>query len=115
MHVSDSSLRIVRISTTTPKAEAKKHRKESRQKKKAEKTTEQASYAAAGRTHPLKQALKTSQKGKKHSLKAPAKATSKKRCIVRPTASEESQGAAASAPAIQSRRGRAINTPTQYL
>jgi hypothetical protein len=116
------------------KAEAKRHRKESRQvkaetvqarrqakvqarisreKEKAEKATEQASHAAARRTHRLKQALKTSQKSKTRSLEAPTKATSKKRCIVRPTASGESQVAAASAPAIQSQRGRAINTPTQ--
>ena len=119
------------------KAEANRHREESRQtkaevvqarrqakaeariwreKEKAEKAVEQASRAAARRTHQrLKQALKTSQKGKKRSLKALAKATSKKRTVVMPAASGEPQGAAAGAPAVQSRRGRAINTPTRYL
>jgi hypothetical protein len=119
------------------KAKANRHCKESRQtktqvvqarrqakaearilieKEKAEKAVEQALRAAARRTHQrLKQALKTSQKGKKRSLKAPAKATSKKRTVVMPTASGEPQGAAAGAPAVQSRRGQAINTPTQYL
>jgi hypothetical protein len=87
-----------------------------REKEKAEKAVEQALCAAARRTHQrLKQALKMSQKGKKHSLKAPAKATSKKRTVVMPTASGEPQGAAAGAPAVQSRRGQVINTPTRYL
>jgi hypothetical protein len=87
-----------------------------REKEKAEKAVKQALRAAACRTHQqLKQALKTSQKGKKRSLKAPAKATSKKRTVVMPTASGEPQDAAAGAPAVQSRCGRAINTPTRYL
>jgi hypothetical protein len=68
------------------------------------------------RTHKrLKQAFKPSQKSKKHSFKASAKATSKKRAIVRPTAGGEPQGAVAGAPAVQSQRGRVINTPRQYL
>jgi hypothetical protein len=103
------------------KTEAKRHRKESRQakaeavqarrqakvearilreKKTADRAAAQVSRIAACRTHQQpKQALKTSQKSKERSLKAPAKATSKKRSIVRPTASGEPQGAAG-APAI---------------
>jgi hypothetical protein len=88
----------------------------SREKEKAEKAAEQALRAAACRTHQqLKQALKTSQKSKKRSLKAPAKTTSKKKIVVRPTASGEPHRAAAGAPAVQSQRGQAINTPKRYL
>jgi hypothetical protein len=87
-----------------------------REKEKADRAAEKASRAAACRTHQqLKQALKTSQKGKKRSLEAPAKATLKKRAVVRPTDSREPQGAVAAAPAIQSRCGRAINTPKKFL
>ena len=88
----------------------------SREKEKADRAAKQASRAAARRTYQrLKQALKTSQKGKKRSLKAPTRATLKKRAVVRPTASGEPQGAVAAAPTIQSQRGRAIKTPRRYL
>ena len=122
------------------KAEASRLRKEARQEKvrekemrrqaraaarlvrekekaeKAEKAAEKASRAAARMTAKrLQQALKTSQKSKNRSLKAPARATTKKRAVVRLAGSGEPQGAVAGAPAIQSRRGRAINTPSRYL
>ena len=87
-----------------------------REKEKAEKAAEKASRAAARMTAKrLQQALKTSQKSKNRSLKAPARATTKKRAVVRLAGSGEPQGAVAGAPAIQSRRGRAINTPSRYL
>jgi hypothetical protein len=119
------------------KAETKRHREEARQakaavvqarrqakvevrisreKEKADRAAEQASRAAARRTHERpKQALKISPKDEKRGLKATAKATLKNRAIVRPTAGGEPQGAVAAAPAIQSRRGLAINTPKRYL
>jgi hypothetical protein len=118
------------------KAEANRHREESRQtkaeavqarrqakaearisreKEKAEKAVEQASRAAARRTHQrLKQALKTSKKGKKRSLKAPAKATSRKRAAAQPQGSRDALGAAAAPPPSQSRHGRAIKLPEKY-
>ncbi|KAF1347376.1 hypothetical protein EJ07DRAFT_185329 [Lizonia empirigonia] len=87
-----------------------------REKEKAKKAAEQASRAAVRRTAKrLQQALKTSQKGKKRSLKAPTRATTKKRAVVRPAGGGEPQVAVAGAPATQSRRGRAIKTPTQNL
>jgi hypothetical protein len=87
-----------------------------REKEKADRAAEQTSRAGARRTYQrLKQALKISQKGKKHSLKPPARAILKKRAVVRPTAHGEPQGAVAAAPTIQSRRGRAINTPKKFL
>jgi hypothetical protein len=87
-----------------------------REKEKADRAAEQASRAAARRTYQrVKQALKTSQKGKKRNLKAPAKAISKKRAIVRSTADGEPQAAVAGVLPIQSRRGRAINTPKRFL
>jgi hypothetical protein len=87
-----------------------------REKEKADRAAQQTSRAAARRTHQrLKQALKSSQKGQRRSLKPPARATLKKRAVVRLTAHGEPQGTVAGAPAIQSRRGRAITTPRRYL
>jgi hypothetical protein len=63
----------------------------------------------------LKKVSNRLEKGKKCRLKAPAKATFKKTAVVRPTGSREPQGAVAGAPAIQSRRGRAMKTPKRYL
>ncbi|KAF1999271.1 hypothetical protein P154DRAFT_437557, partial [Amniculicola lignicola CBS 123094] len=58
------------------------------------------------------QALKISQKGKKRSLKAPAKDTLKKRAVIRPTGSGEPQGTVVGAPALRSRRSRNITPST---
>ena len=86
-----------------------------REKQKAEKAAEQASRAAARRAaQRLKQALKTSQKGKKRSIKPPAKATLKKRAVIRPTGGGEPQGVVAGAPALRSRRSRNITPSTRY-
>jgi hypothetical protein len=82
----------------------------------AAKAAEQASRAAARRTvERLQRAHRTSQKGKKRSLKAPAKAALKQRAVVRPIGGGEPQGAVAGAPGMQSRRGRSIKTPTRFL
>jgi hypothetical protein len=60
--------------------QAKDEARVSREKKKADQAAKQASRAAACRTHQqLKQALKTSYKSKKRGLKAPVKATFKKK------------------------------------
>jgi ATPase subunit of ABC transporter with duplicated ATPase domains len=79
------------------KAEANRHREEASQSK-AE-AVQARRQAAARRTYQrLKQALNTSQKGKKRSLKPPAKATSKKITVMRPTGGGEPQGAVAGEP-----------------
>jgi hypothetical protein len=86
-----------------------------REKEKAKKAAEQASRAAARRTaQRLQQAITTSQKGKKRSLKAPARPTSRKRSIARPVGDGEPQGAVTAQPASTSRRGRVIKTPTRF-
>jgi hypothetical protein len=96
--------------------QAKVEARISREKETADRAAAQAFRAAAGRTQQrLKQALKTSQKGKVRSLKAPAKATSKKRAAAQPQGGREASGTAAAPAPSQSRCGRAINTPMQYL
>jgi hypothetical protein len=86
------------------------------EKEKAKKAAEQAPRATAWRTQQqLQQALKTAQKRRKRGLNAAATAGSKKRAVVRLIASGEPQGAVAAAPAIQSRRSGAINTPKRSL
>ncbi|CAE7016160.1 Pogo transposable element [Pyrenophora teres f. teres] len=87
-----------------------------REKEKAEKAVKKASRAAAYITAKrLQKALKTSQKGKKRSLKALCKATTKKRAVVRPIGSGEPQGATIAHLVSTSRKGRVIKTPTRFL
>jgi hypothetical protein len=62
----------------------------------------------------LQQAQKTSQKGKKRSLKAPIKAASKNRAVAQPQGDGEASGAAPSPSPSQSRHGRAIRLPSKY-
>ncbi|EOA85915.1 uncharacterized protein SETTUDRAFT_78617, partial [Exserohilum turcica Et28A] len=87
-----------------------------RQKEREEKAIEKASRIAARKAAKrLQKAIKTTQRGKRSSLKAPTKATRKKRPIARPQGSEEPQGGAAGLPPSTSRCGRAIRTPTRFL
>ncbi|EFQ94795.1 hypothetical protein PTT_07410 [Pyrenophora teres f. teres 0-1] len=87
-----------------------------REKEKAEKAVKKASRAATYITAKrLQKALKTSQKGKKRSLKALCKATTKKRAVVRPIGSGEPQGATIAHLVSTSRKGRVIKTPTRFL
>jgi hypothetical protein len=105
------------------KAEEKEIRRQARaaarivrEKERAEKAAKQASRQAARKaTKRLQQAYKTSQKGKKRSLKAPTKATRKQRPIARPQGGEQPYQAGVAQPALTSRHGRAIKTPTRFL
>ena len=87
-----------------------------RQKEREEKAIEKASRIAARKAaKQLQKAIKTSQRGRRRSFMAPAKATQKKKPIARPQGGEEPQGGAASSPPPTSRRGRAIRTPSRFL
>jgi hypothetical protein len=64
--------------------------------------------------HRLQQAQKTSQKGKKRSLKAPIKEALRNRAVAQPQDDGEALGAAPSPPPSQSRDGRAIRLLLKY-
>lgn len=81
---------------------------------KSEKAASQASRAAARRTQRLEQALKTSRKGKRTSLKATADVAIRKRIATKRQGGGKAPGVAASPSPAQSRHGRRIKLQAKF-
>jgi hypothetical protein len=94
--------------------QAKAHDIRVRRKARAEARIARQAVKARKAQQRLQQAQKTSQKGKKRSLKAPIKAASKNRAVAQPQGDGEASGAAPSPSPSQSRHGRAIRLPSKY-